>query len=190
MKVLVIGASGVIGGAVVHALADNGHEVVAASRRGPVTVDMEDLDAIGPALDTVDGLDAVVCCAASGGVMPLLASEDFRDGVVGKLFGQVMLVRQAVPRLADGGCVTITSGFYDGPDAAFGALVNSGLEAFVAAAAVDLPRGLRLNTVSPGAVRESAWGADNPAAIPVADVARTYLRAVEGAMNGQCLAIR
>jgi hypothetical protein len=60
----------------------------------------------------------------------------------------------------------------------------------VAAAATDMPRGLRLNTVSPGAVKETPWGEGNPAVIPVSDVTRTYVRAVEGLMTGQCLAIR
>jgi NAD(P)-dependent dehydrogenase (short-subunit alcohol dehydrogenase family) len=190
MRILVIGASGVIGGAVVQVLQERGHDVVPASRSGNVKVDMEDVSSIGPALESAGDLDAVVCCAASGRVMSLADPDDFRDGVNGKLYGQVTLVREALRRLRDGGCVTITSGYYDGPDAAFGALVNSGLEAFVAAAAVDMPRELRLNTVSPGAVKESSWGTNNPAAIPVADVARTYLRAVEGEMTGQCLAIR
>jgi NAD(P)-dependent dehydrogenase (short-subunit alcohol dehydrogenase family) len=105
------------------------------------------------------------------------------------LYGQVKLVMEATRRLNDGGCATITSGYYAGQDSAFGALVNSGLEAFVAAAAADMPRGLRLNTVSPGAVRESPWG-DDASGVPVADVARAYLRAVEGAMTGECLSIR
>lgn len=65
MKILVAGASGFIGGAVVRALTDAGHEVVAMARsRGRIPDDVEHIRAdvgAGPLdLAVADGLDAIV----------------------------------------------------------------------------------------------------------------------------------
>jgi NAD(P)-dependent dehydrogenase (short-subunit alcohol dehydrogenase family) len=67
--------------------------------------------------------------------------------------------------------------------------VNAGLEAFVRAAAVEMPRRLRLNVVSPGWVKESLMmvGMDASSGTAASDVARAYVDAVEGAMNGEIL---
>jgi NAD(P)-dependent dehydrogenase (short-subunit alcohol dehydrogenase family) len=68
-------------------------------------------------------------------------------------------------------------------------LANGGIEAFVRAAAIELPRGLRINAVRPGVVAESM---DDYAAVfrgfepvPVARVALAYSRSVEGAETGK-----
>lgn len=194
MKILVIGATGTIGGAVADALAER-HEVVRASRRGPVRVDMADTASIDALFAGVghDQLDAVVCCAASGGLTPLDAPSDdrFWSGLDGKLIGQVNLVRRALAHVRDGGSVTLTSGRFTEPvpGSSLGYLVNAGLEAFVHAAATEMPRGIRLNAVSPGWVRETlvTLGMDPSTGTPAADVARVYVDAVEGDAHGQTL---
>ena len=148
MRVVVIGATGVVGRAVVEALRPR-HDVVAASRNGEHRVDVTDPASVSALLASTGDVDAVVCCAASA---PLTALEDesFIANLSAKLIGQVELVRRAIPRLRDGGSVTLTSGRIPEatPGSAGGALVNAGLEAFVEAAAVELTRGLRVNAVS------------------------------------------
>ncbi|MES4901476.1 MULTISPECIES: short chain dehydrogenase [unclassified Streptomyces] len=193
MKILVIGATGTIGGAVADALAER-HEVVRASRRGPVRVDMADTTSIDTLFTRAgNDLDAVVCCAASGGLTPLDAPSDerFWHGLDGKLIGQVNLVRRALAHVRDGGSITLTSGRFTEPvpGSSLGYLVNAGLEAFVHAAAPELPRGLRLNAVSPGWVRETlvALGMDPSTGTPAADVARVYVDAVQGDAHGRTL---
>jgi NAD(P)-dependent dehydrogenase (short-subunit alcohol dehydrogenase family) len=64
-------------------------------------------------------------------------------------------------------------------------MVNAGLEGFVRAAALDLPRGVRINAVAPGWVRETlvVMKMDPSAGVPAAQVAQTYVRAVEGNMT-------
>ena len=140
MKVLVIGATGTIGSAVADALAVR-HEVIRVSRPD---VDLNDPRTFAAVLDA--DLDAIVCCAASA---PLIALSDdrFVGSIGAKLIGQVELVRAALGALNDGGSITVTSGKIPEalPGSAGGALVNAGLEAFVAAAAVETPRGLRIN---------------------------------------------
>lgn len=192
MKILVIGATGTIGGAVADALAVR-HEVVRASRRGPVRVDMGDTTTIDALFAEVGEVDAVVCCAASGGLTPLdaLSDTEFWSGLDGKLVGQVNLVRRALAHVRDGGSVTLTSGRFAEPvpGSSLGYLVNAGLEAFVHAAATEMPRGVRLNTVSPGWVRETllSLGMDPADGAPVTDVAQVYLDAVEGTAHGRTL---
>jgi len=67
--------------------------------------------------------------------------------------------------------------------------VNGGLEGFVRGAAIELPRGLRLNLVSPTVVEESwaAFGPFFPGQRPIssAEAALGYVKSVEGAQTGQ-----
>jgi uncharacterized protein YbjT (DUF2867 family) len=53
MKVVVIGATGILGTAVDNALASAGHEVVKASRRGSLAVDLEDPATVDRMFDEV-----------------------------------------------------------------------------------------------------------------------------------------
>jgi NAD(P)-dependent dehydrogenase (short-subunit alcohol dehydrogenase family) len=171
-------------------LEDAGHEVLRASRAGEPRVDLSEPDSVDALLSSAGAVDAVVCCAASAPLTPL-TDDDFVPTLNAKLFGQVEVARRAVRVLTEGGSITLTTGEIPAatPGSAGGALVNAGLEAFVTAAAVELPGGLRLNAVSPGWVSESliALGMDPSDGTPVADVARVYLLAVEGDAQGQTL---
>lgn len=193
MKVVVIGASGVVGSAVAAELAGRGHEVVRASRRGPVVVDVG--ATVEALFATVPDVDAVVCCAANAPTAHLVEAgdEEFTAGLAGKLLGQVRLARTALHHLTDGGSITLTGGTFVEPlpGGSFGALVNAGLAAFVEAAAPELPRGLRINLVAPGWVRESlvAFGWDPAPGVPAADVARVYADLVEGGAQGEVAAV-
>lgn len=75
MRVIVVGATGTLGRAVVRAL-EPAHEVVRASRRGPVRVDLGDVKSLDALFTAVPDPDAVVCCAASG---PLVSLESVTD---------------------------------------------------------------------------------------------------------------
>ncbi|MFG2631901.1 short chain dehydrogenase [Streptomyces sp. NPDC048473] len=192
MKIIVIGATGTIGRAVADAL-ETEHEVIRASRNSTTRVDLETPASIDALFDTVGTVDAVICCAASGQLTPLAApsDDDFTLGLKGKLLGQVMLLRRALDHVRDGGSITLTSGVFQEPTpgSSFGALVNAGLEAFVQAAAIEMPRRLRVNVVSPGWVKETLekLGMDNEGGTPASDVADAYIGAVTGEMQGQIL---
>ncbi|MBB4909619.1 NmrA family NAD(P)-binding protein [Actinophytocola algeriensis] len=110
MDILVIGASGTIGRAVTAAVTGRGHTVLAAFRS--TGTDIADPGTV-PSLD----VDAVVCCAASGGLTRIDGGTDdeFLRGLHDKLVGQLPLVRRAVRCLRDGGSVTLTAGRFTEP---------------------------------------------------------------------------
>jgi NAD(P)-dependent dehydrogenase (short-subunit alcohol dehydrogenase family) len=191
MKIVVIGASGTIGSAV-SKLLEAGHEVVRASRNGAVSVDLGDRGSIAALFASVGAVDAVVCCAASVKLAPFesLSDDAFCLDLASKLLGQVSVVRHSLPYLRDRGSITLTTGQIPAiPGSAAGALTNAGLEAFVRAVALEMPRGMRINAISPGWVRETLvkMGREGSEGTPVSRVARSYVQAVEGAMQGQTL---
>jgi NAD(P)-dependent dehydrogenase (short-subunit alcohol dehydrogenase family) len=189
MKILVIGATGTIGRPVSEALAAR-HEVVRASRRGTTHVDLLEPRTIDDALAARD-VDAVVCCAGGARWKPLdqLTDEDFAASLRDKLMGQVDVVRHALRAIRDGGSITVTSGVlaqHPMVGSAAVSLVNAGLEGFVRNAALEAPRGIRVNVVSPPWVSETlaAMKMDPAQGLPAAQVARAYVAAVEGTMRG------
>ena len=194
MKILLIGATGTIGAAVAQAL-EARHEVLPASRtRSPLTVDLADPESIRRLYAKVGRVDAVVSAAGDAAFRPLLAlsDADFALGLHNKLMGQVNLVRFGVDALTDKGSFTLTSGILSRQPMLGGAaisIVNAGLEAFVRAAALELPRGLRIDAVAPGWVTETlvALKMDPSIGIPAVQVAPAYVKLVEGSMTGQTL---
>jgi len=193
MRVLVVGATGTIGRAVVAGLQGR-HEVVPAHRRGKVRVDLADPGSIALLYHVVGRVDAVVSCAGDARFGPLaeLKDDDFAYSLANKLMGQVNLVRLGFAAVSDGGSFTLTSGILarkPSPGSAAISLVNGGLEAFVGAATLEAPRGIRVNVVSPPWVSETlaALQMDPAQGLPAATVARAYVRSVEGTDRGAVL---
>jgi NAD(P)-dependent dehydrogenase (short-subunit alcohol dehydrogenase family) len=194
MRVLVVGATGTIGRAVVAALLPK-HEVVAAGhRQGKLRVDIADLSSIALLYHMVGRVDAVISAAGDAKFAPLadLSDSDFDYTLRNKLMGQVNLVRHGFAAVTDGGSFTLTSGILSrSPSPGSGAvsLVNAGLEGFVRAAALEAPRGIRVNVVSPPWVSETlrAMNMDPAHGLPAARVAEAYVRSVEGTDNGAVL---
>jgi NAD(P)-dependent dehydrogenase (short-subunit alcohol dehydrogenase family) len=196
VKIVVFGATGTIGKAVADALAAR-HEVVRVSRGGAVKADLEDPASVERLLASVKDVDAVVGCAGSAAFKPLaqLSDADLQLGLRSKLMGQVNLVRVAMRHLRDGGSITLTSGVLARepmPGGAAISLVNAAVEAFAAAAALELPRRLRVNVVSPPWITETllALKMDPKLGIPAAACAKAYVAAVEGAQSGLTLDAR
>lgn len=191
MRILIIGATGTIGRAVAETLAPR-HEVIAASRsQANLKIDLTSTDSIRAAFEAADPVDAVVCAAGQARFNPLakLTDEDFQFCLANKLMGQVNLIRAGLERVRDGGSITVTSGILARkpmPGSAAISLVNAGLEGFVRAAALEAPRGIRVNAVSPPWVTETlkALGMDPAHGQPAATVAQLYVRSVEGTANG------
>jgi len=194
MKILLIGASGTIGKRIVAELSKK-HEIVKASRSGAdVEVDITDAASIEKMYQTVKDLDAVICAAgpAKFGLLSELTEEDFYVGIRGKMMGQVNLVRIGQKYLNDNGSFTLTTGILaDEPvtGSTSLSLVNGGVNSFALAAAMELPRGLRVNVVCPTVVEDSV---DNYAEVfpgydpaPMNKVVNAYVRCVEAKITGR-----
>lgn len=197
MKVMVVGATGTIGKAVVQALSPR-HEVVAVGHSGGAyRVDLADKASLARLFEASGRVDAVICTAGAArfGVFAKLTDEDFQLSLANKLMGQVNLVRVGAAAVADQGSFTLTSGVLSHspmPGSAAISLVNAGLEGFVRAAALELPRGIRINVVSPPWVTETlqAMNMDPSPGTPAAVVARAYVRSLEGSGTGLTLEAR
>jgi NAD(P)-dependent dehydrogenase (short-subunit alcohol dehydrogenase family) len=194
MRILVIGAGGTIGRAIVAALSV-GNEVVSVSRQSAgVMVDIADPASIRAMYRSVGKLDAVVSAAGQAKFAPLakLSDADFRFCIDNKLMGQVNLVRFGLEHLADRGSFTLTTGVLAHspmPGSAAISMVNAGIEGFVRAAALEAPRGIRVNAVSPPWVTETllALKMDPSLGLPAAVVARSYVQSVMGGETGVTL---
>ena len=197
MRVIVIGAAGTIGKAVVEALADR-HEIVRVGRRsGDRQVDIESKESIERFFADIGPFDALISAAGDARFRPLneLTDEDFAFSLSNKLMGQVNLVRTGLQHVRDGGSLTVTSGLlarYPAKGSAAITLVNAGLEGFARVAALEAPRGVRVNVVSPTWVSETlvAMGRDGSGGLPAATVARAYVESVEGTRTGEILDAR
>ena len=193
MKILLVGSSGHIGSAVHHRLKGRGHDVVVASRSTQPRVDVLDPASIHSLFESVGRVDAVVATVGSVPFKPLeeLDRADLLAGLTHKALGQVEIVRQGTPYVRDGGSFTLTTGVVGRETIRTGAaaaMANGALEYFVPAAAAELPRGLRINAVSPTVLREAlAYHPSFPGFIPVpaSTVAEAYVKSVEGVQTGR-----
>lgn len=194
MRILIIGATGTIGREIVNALSAD-HEVIGASRKGSaVTVDITDPASIRAMYASVGKVDAVISAAGSGAWKPLadLTDEDFARSLGYKLMGQVNVIRFGFEHVNDGGSITTTSGILSKQpqeSSAAISLVNAGLEGFTRAAAIEAPRGIRVNVVAPPWVSETLaeMGANPSHGLPSKAVAQAYVRSVTGSETGQVI---
>ena len=194
MKIIVIGSTGTIGSEVANALSASTHEVVHASRSGDVKVDLDNPASIRSLFEKVRDINAVVSCAGNAVFKPFadLADADYELGLRSKLMGQVTLARLAKDHLREGGSITLTTGvlaMHPMVGSASISMVNAGLEGFVRAAALEMPRKVRINAVSPPWVKETMvkFGMDPTPGLASATVAKAYVAAVEGSDQGKVI---
>ena len=197
MRVLLVGASGTVGKAAASGLAR--HDIVAAGRTtGDVKVDLMDEAAIRAMFEKVGPVDAIVATLGHTHFGPLvdMTSQNFMKGINDKLMVQINLVLLGLRYVMDGGSFTLTSGVTNRDvirKGANAAAVNGALDAFVKSAAIEMPRGIRINVVSPGLLEDSAVKYDGffPGHEPVsaARVGVAYAKSVEGALTGQVIIV-
>src|SRR6202163_4783800 len=196
MKAIVIG-SGTIGSAVRKALEEKGHKVVAVGRKsGDYQADISDPKSLKTLFSKVGPFEPVACGAGEVFPAPLeqtTTDEQWTNSIKAKGMGQINLVRAALPFIADKGSFTLISGVLTDEHTAggvIGAVINHIVEGFVKAAAVELPRGVRINCVSPTVLTESvAYHPYFPGFIPVdaREVGQAYLRAISNPFTGRIL---
>lgn len=194
MKIVIVGASGTVGSAVSELLAKDHQVIRVGHSRGDATVDMRDHASIKALFAQVGQFDALV--VASGSVafncLTEMTDEQWQVGLESKLMGQINLTRAAIPYLTDKGSITLISGILSEEPINWGvsaSTVNGAIDHFVKAAACELPRGLRINVVSPTVLAESMdkYADFFPGFVPVpaAKVAQAYKKSVLGIQTGQ-----
>ncbi|UZE24997.1 short chain dehydrogenase [Pseudomonas sp. B21-056] len=194
MKILLIGANGTIGSAIANELSPR-HEIIRIGRNsGELHVDISDSTSIRALFEKTGRFDALICAAGSVTFAALgeMTEESFALGLKDKLMGQVNLLLIGREFANDGASFTFTTGVLSHDpikSGASAALVNGALDSFVRAAAIELPRGLRVNSVSPNVLLESMdkyapyFRGYKP--VPAVDVALAYAKSVEGLQTGQ-----
>lgn len=194
MRVLIIGGTGTIGQAVAHELSARHDIILAGHQNGDLKVDITNVESIEQMYKKIGSLDAVVSTTGKVyfGELSEMNQAHYAIGLNHKLMGQVNLVTLGLNYLNDGGSFTLTSGIINRDPIKLGtsaAMVNGAIDGFVKAAAIELPRALRINVVSPTVLEESM---DKYAEffrgflpVPVAKVALAYSKSVEGTQTGQ-----
>lgn len=197
MKILLVGANGTLGKAVSAELGPR-HDIIPAGRSHGEKVDIADLASVKALFERVGKLDAIVCAAGNVhfGALADMTPELLGIGLKDKLMGQVNLVLGGQGALNDGGSFTLITGILAHDPIRYGAsasMVNGAIESFVKSAAIELPRGLRINAVSPTVLVESMDGyapyfrGYKP--MPAADAALGFAKSIEGAQTGQVFRI-
>lgn len=192
MKILVIGSTGLIGKYVASALENYG-EVIGVSRTTPVSLDVNKPQSIADMYRRVGKIDAVASCIGKVAFKKIeeLTYDDYLHGLTDKVMGQVELVRQGLDFVTDGGSFTLMTGILARrpiPTGTVASLANGAIEAFTKATSIELPRGIRINTVSPSVLLEATNyhpyfpGFHQVRAESVADA---YVAAITGTMNGE-----
>lgn len=194
MRVLIVGATGTIGKAVAERLSET-HEIIRVGHRdGDYQVDLGSKASIEALFGKAGTVDAVISTAGAAGFAPFQALDDaaYDLALANKLMGQVNLVRVGRDHVSDRGSFTLTAGILARqpiPGSVAVSMANGALESFARAAALELDRGMRVNTVSPAFVKETmeTMGMDPTPGISAANTAKAYVAAIEGDQNGEIL---
>src|SRR5580658_3201611 len=117
LRILLIGASGELGRAVVAELGGRHDIITAGSKSGDIRIDIADPASIVAGLAAAGPLDAIACAAGAATFAPLSAftpasvtDSAYGLGLASKLMGQVNLTLAARDVLRDGGSITLITG--------------------------------------------------------------------------------
>jgi NAD(P)-dependent dehydrogenase (short-subunit alcohol dehydrogenase family) len=194
MKIIIVGGTGTLGKAVVNELSPRHELVIVGQQKGELQVDITKPKSIEKMYQSVKKFDAVIVTAGKVHFGPLedLSDAEFNIGLQDKLMGQINIVLVGMKYINEGGSFTLTSGILNVDPIRMGtpaAMVNGGIEAFVKSAAIEVPKHIRINAVSPNVLTESMpfYGEyfRGFQSVPAAHVALAFSKSVEGAQTGQ-----
>lgn len=194
MKIMIIGGTGTIGKAIVKELSPR-HEIITAGlNKGDIQVDIASKESIDAMYKKVSHIDAVVLAAGQVhfGALTEMGESQFQLGLTSKLMGQVNVVLAGLRHVNEHGSFTLTSGILNRDPIRYGssaAMVNGALDGFVKSAAIEMPKGLRINCVSPTVITEAMEGYApyfrGYQSVSAAHAALAYSKSVEGLQTGQ-----
>lgn len=194
MKIIVVGGTGTIGKAVVKELSKRHEVITVGNQHGDIQADITDNSSIENMFKKIGKFDALI--SATGhvhfGAFPELTPQDYALGLQSKLMGQVNLVLLGWKHINENGSFTLTSGILSDDPIRYGtsaSMVNGAVNAFVKSAAIEMPKHIRINAVSPSVLTESMdkFGEyfHGFLSVPAERVALAYSKSVEGAQTGE-----
>ena len=198
MKIILVGASGDIGRAAYAELSGRHDVITVGHTSGDIQIDLADRASIDTMYRQTGEVDAVISTVGEVhfGALTEFTEEQFMLGMHNKVMGQVNLVLAGMAHVRDTGSFTLTSGVLNRDPIRLGAgaaAANGALDGFVRGAAIELPRGLRINIVSPGLLDVSVerYGSFFHGHEPVsaARVGLAFAKSVEGALTGQVIIV-
>lgn len=191
MKIVIVGAGGTMGSYLSDAF-EKDNEVIRIDRS---KVDITSSSSIENMYKSIGAFDALVCTAGPSYVGPWkkLTDKEFRQGVEGKMMGQINLVLIGQHYINPKGSFTLISGeLTQEPQKNFAnaTAANAAVNGFVRAAAIELERGIRINAVSPTVIENSPqYFPYFPGEMPVTMKALEYgfRKSIFGANTGQVI---
>ena len=190
-KAVLLGGSGRIGRQIADRLQST-HTLILAGRNGPdIAIDYTDAPSIEAMFEQVGSFDALVAVVGGDSVFKHvddLDESDYQYGFERKFLAQVRLVQLGQRSANDGASITLSSGFlsdYPNPASVATGPFNAAVDAYVRSAAPLLPRGIRLNVVSPAPVVDE--GEEGRGTITAGQAAAAYIEAINGDFTGQVL---
>jgi len=198
LKIILIGASGDIGKAALAQLSPR-HEIITVGRNsGDIQADLAYRESIVSMYKRIGKVDAVISAAGNVhfGSLNELTEDHFMLGLTDKVMGQINLVMEGFKYVNNSGSFTLTTGVLNRDPIRMGAgaaTANGAVDGFVIGSAIEMPRGLRINAVSPGLldVSENRYGSFFPGHERVAAerVGLAYSKSVEGVYNGRIIIV-
>ena len=191
MKIIIVGASGRIGREVDKALSSSHDIVRVGARSGDVQCDYTIPESIRGMFEKIGEFDSLISVIGGDSVFKPFAElndEDFRYGYERKFLGQIRFLKLGENFVRDNGSFIFTSGFlsqYPNPFSIATGPLNAAIDTFVTNSASLLPRGIRINVVSPAPIVEP--GQEGQGLVTAAETAKLYVAAVEGNITGKVL---
>ncbi|WP_452231423.1 short chain dehydrogenase [Lacinutrix sp. MEBiC02595] len=195
--IILIGANGKMGQAALTGLKK--HKIITAGRSAEsydYQVDITSEASLRRLFENVGHFDAVVntvgVCEYANFIE--MTEEQWMRTILSKMMGQINIVRIGQEYIADHGSFTLITGILNIkpiPFAIADATTSGAIDTFVKCVALEMPRGIRVNSINP-TVLEEAWevyGEMMPGFQPVPGslVGKAFERSVDGFITGKVL---
>jgi NAD(P)-dependent dehydrogenase (short-subunit alcohol dehydrogenase family) len=191
MKIIIVGASGRIGKEVDKALTDRHETIRVGIRSGDVQCDYTNTKSVRSMFEKIGEFDSLISVVGGDSTFkPFqdLNDEDYRYGFERKFLGQIRFLKLGENFVRDNGSFVFTSGFlsqYPNPYSIATGPLNAAVDTFVKNTAPLLPRGIRINVVSPAPIVEP--GQEGKGLVTAAETSKLYVEAIEDNITGKVL---
>lgn len=192
-RVLVIGATGLLGKAITSKFGSDIDVIQASRNSSEYAVDLANPQSLQALFDNVGIVDAIVCTAGVAEFKPFAQTQDsdWQFGIENKMMGQINVIRYGEKYLTQEGSIVLTTGVLAQspmPGSAIVSAVNAAVEGAIRALSLELEH-IRINAISPGWISETltTLGMDASQGIPASDVAQYYIDAINTSNSGDII---